>query len=63
MWIDYQIKGKKIVNPEFIDKLFNFINSNGSQEIKIPNVNILKEYYILNDLEYLVFKIKKKIFF
>jgi len=55
MWIDYQIKGKKIVNPEFIDKLFNFINSNGSQEIKIPNVNILKEYYILNDLEYLVF--------
>jgi len=57
-WIDYQIKGKKIVNSTFLNKLNEHLNS---IELTSINENILKEYYILNDLEYLVFKNKNKL--
>jgi hypothetical protein len=55
-WIDYQIIGKKSFdNSKFISNLYDILNKNG---ILIPNLEIFKEYYILNDLDYLNYKNK-----
>jgi hypothetical protein len=65
--IQYDLCKDELYNIEFNEKLFNILNENFGFKLFLKdnisnfNVSTLKEFYVLNDLEYLNYKNKERI--